>query len=145
MSKIKELLYQRETTAFMIAERKEEIRQLKSEIGQLQRQIRELKEVLVLLPRAASNGGRGVSRKTVGDTKHVRVWNDPAEILAVVDLYKISKTQPKLRTSADRVCWVAKQSGIWKAGTVHVQFSIARKQGLIPDARAKVMPRKDTK
>ena len=138
MSKIKELLYQRETTAFMIAERKEEIRQL-------QKQIRELKQVLALLPRAATNGGRGVSRKTVGDTKHVRVWNDPAEILAVVDLYKISETQPKLRTSADRVCWVAKQSGIWKAGTVHVQFSIARKQGLIPDARAKVMPRKDIK
>ena len=136
MSGMKELLYDREITAFTIAERRQEIRQL-------QKQIRELKQVLASLPKDSPTGGRGLSRKT--NNTSGRVWNDPSEILCIVDLFKIAGTQPKLRTSADRVCWVAKQSGIWKAGTVHVQFSIARKQGLIPDARAKVMPRKDTK
>ena len=143
MSTIKELLYQRETTAFMIAERKEEIRQLQSEIGQLQRQIRELKEVLVLLPRAASNGGRGVSRKT--NNTSGRAWNDPSEILCIVDLFKIAETQPHLKTAADRGLWVAEQSGVWSAGTVHTQLSIARKQGLLPDRRVKVMPQRNTK
>ena len=136
MSGMKELLYDREITAFTIAERRQEIRQL-------QKQIRELKQVLASLPKNSPTGGRGVSRKT--NNTSGRAWNDPSEILCIVDLFKIAGTQPKLRTSADRVCWVAKQSGIWKAGTVHVQLSIARKQGLIPDARAKVMPRKDTK
>ena len=136
MSGMKELLYDREITAFTIAERRQEIRQL-------QKQIRELKQVLASLPKNGPTGGRGVSRKT--NNTSGRAWNDPSEILCIVDLFKIAETQPKLRTSADRVCWVAKQSGIWKAGTVHVQLSIARKQGLIPDARAKVMPRKDTK
>ena len=143
MSKIKELLYQRETTEFVIAERKEEIRQLKSEIGLLRLQIRELKEVLVLLPRSSPNGGRGKSRKT--NNTSGRAWNDPSEILCIVDLFKIAETQSHLKTAADRGRWVAEQSGVWSAGTVHTQLSIARKQGLLPDRRVKVMPRKETR
>ena len=143
MSKIKELLYQRETTEFVIAERKEEIRQLKSEIGLLRLQIRELKEVLVLLPRSSPNGGRGKSRKT--NNTSGRAWNDPSEILCIVDLFKIAETQSHLKTASDRGRWVAEQSGVWSAGTVHTQLSIARKQGLLPDRRVKVMPRKETR
>ena len=47
MSSMKELLYQRETAAFMIAERMEEIRQLRSEIERLRQQIRDVRANLV--------------------------------------------------------------------------------------------------
>ena len=134
MSLMKELLYDRDITAFTIAERRQEIRQL-------QKQIKELKQVLASLPKNSPTGGRGLSRKT--NNTSGRAWNDPSEILCIVDLFKIAETQPHLKTSADRVCWVAKQSGVWKAGTVHVQLSIARKQGLLPDRRVKVMPRRE--
>ena len=46
MSSMKELLYQRETAAFIIAERMEEIRQLRSEIERLRQQIRATKRAL---------------------------------------------------------------------------------------------------
>ena len=136
MSSMKELLYDREITAFTIAERRQEIRQL-------QKQIRELKQVLASLPKDSPTGGRGVSRKT--NNTSGRAWSDPLEILCIVDLFKIAETQPNLRIAAHRERWVAEQSGVWSIGTVHVQLSIARKQGLIPDARAKVMPQRNTK
>ena len=136
MSSMKELLYDRDITAFTIAERRQEIRQL-------QKQIRELKQVLASLPKDSPTGGRGLSRKT--NNTSGRAWNDPSEILCIVDLFKIAETQPHLKTAADRGRWVAEQSGVWSAGTVHTQLSIARKQGLLPDRRVKVMPRKDTK
>ncbi len=47
MSSMKELLYQRETAAFMIAERMEEIRQLRSEIERLRQQIRDVRASIV--------------------------------------------------------------------------------------------------
>lgn len=47
MSSMKELVYQRETAAFMIAERMEEIRQLRSEIERLRQQIRDVRASLV--------------------------------------------------------------------------------------------------
>ena len=47
MSSMKELLYQRETAAFMIAERMEEIKQLRSEIDRLRQQIRDVRASLV--------------------------------------------------------------------------------------------------
>ena len=46
MSGMKELLYQRETAAFIIAERMEEIRQLQSEVYHLHQQIRAIKRAL---------------------------------------------------------------------------------------------------
>ncbi len=134
MSGMKELLYDREITAFTIAERRQEIRQL-------QKQIRELKQVLASLPKNSPTGGRGVSRKT--NNTSGRAWNDPSEILCIVDLFKIAGTQSHLKTAADRGRWVAEQSGVWSAGTVHTQLSIARKQGLLPDRRVKVMPRRE--
>lgn len=136
MSSMKELLYDREITAFTIAERRQEIRQL-------QKQIRELKQVLASLPKNSPTGGRGLSRKT--NNTSGRAWNDPLEILCIVDLFKIAGTQSHLRTAADRGRWVAEQSGVWSAGTVHTQLSIARKQGLLPDRRVKVMPQRNTK
>jgi len=134
MSGMKELLYDREITAFTIAERIQEIRQL-------QKQIRELKQVLASLPKNSPTGGRGVSRKT--NNTSGRAWNDPSEILCIVDLFKIAGTQSHLKTVADREQWVAEQSGVWSVGTVHVQLSVARKQGLLPDRRVKVMPRRE--
>jgi polyhydroxyalkanoate synthesis regulator phasin len=47
MSSMKELLYQRETAAFMIAERMEEIKQLRSEIDRLRQQIRDVRASIV--------------------------------------------------------------------------------------------------
>jgi polyhydroxyalkanoate synthesis regulator phasin len=47
MSSIKEMLYQRETAAFMIAERMEEIKQLRSEIERLRQQIRDVRASIV--------------------------------------------------------------------------------------------------
>jgi polyhydroxyalkanoate synthesis regulator phasin len=47
MSSMKELLYQRETAAFMIAEREEEIKQLRSEIERLRQQIRDVRASIV--------------------------------------------------------------------------------------------------
>lgn len=47
MSSMKEMLYQRETAAFMIAERMEEIRQLRSEIERLRQQIRDVRASIV--------------------------------------------------------------------------------------------------
>lgn len=47
MSSMKELVYQRETAAFIIAERMEEIRQLRSEIERLRQQIRDVRASLV--------------------------------------------------------------------------------------------------
>jgi polyhydroxyalkanoate synthesis regulator phasin len=47
MSSMKKMLYQRETAAFMIAERMEEIRQLRSEIDRLRQQIRDVRASLV--------------------------------------------------------------------------------------------------
>jgi len=47
MSGMKELLYQRETAAFMIAERMEEIKQLRSEIDRLRQQIRDVRASIV--------------------------------------------------------------------------------------------------
>ena len=47
MSSMKELLYQRETAAFIIAERMEEIRQLRSEIERLRQQIRDVRASIV--------------------------------------------------------------------------------------------------
>ena len=47
MSSMKELVYQRETAAFMIAERMEEIRQLRSEIERLRQQISDVRASLV--------------------------------------------------------------------------------------------------
>jgi polyhydroxyalkanoate synthesis regulator phasin len=44
---MKELLYQRETAAFIIAERMEEIRQLRSEIERLRQQIRDVRASIV--------------------------------------------------------------------------------------------------
>jgi polyhydroxyalkanoate synthesis regulator phasin len=44
---MKEMLYQRETAAFMIAERMEEIRQLRSEIERLRQQIRDVRASIV--------------------------------------------------------------------------------------------------
>ena len=134
MSSMKELLYDRDITAFTIAERRQEIRQL-------QKQIKELKQVLASLPKNSPTGGRGLSRKT--NNTSGRAWNDPSEILCIVDLFKIAETQPHLKTAADRGRWVAEQSGVWSAGTVHTQLSIARKQGLLPDRRVKVMPRRE--
>ena len=136
MSSMKELLYDREITAFTIAERRQEIRQL-------QKQIRELKQVLASLPKNSPTGGRGLSRKT--NNTFGRAWNDPSEILCIVDLFKIAETQSHLKTAADRGQWVAEQSGVWSAGTVHTQLSIARKQGLLPDRRVKVMPKSGTR
>ena len=46
MSSMKELLYQRETAAFIIAERMEEIRQLRCEVAHLHQQIRAIKRAL---------------------------------------------------------------------------------------------------
>lgn len=46
MSSMKELVYQRETAAFIIAERMEEIRQLRSEIERLRQQIRDVRASL---------------------------------------------------------------------------------------------------
>jgi hypothetical protein len=43
---MKEMLYQRDTAAFMIAERMEEIRQLRCEVAHLHQQIRAVKRVL---------------------------------------------------------------------------------------------------
>ena len=136
MSSMKELLYDRDITAFTIAERRQEIRQL-------QKQIRELKQVFASLPKDSPTGGRGLSRKT--NNTSGCAWSDPLEILCIVDLFKIAETQSHLKTAADREWWVSEQSGVWSVGTVHVQLSIARKQGLLPDRRVKVMPRKDTK
>jgi len=47
MSSMKELLYQRETAAFIIAERMEEIKQLRSEIERLRQQIRDVRASIV--------------------------------------------------------------------------------------------------
>lgn len=47
MSSMKELLYQRETSAFMIAERMEEIKQLRTQVERLREQICEIKAQLV--------------------------------------------------------------------------------------------------
>ena len=47
MSSMKELLYQRETSAFIIAERMEEIQKLRSEIERLRQQIRDVRASLV--------------------------------------------------------------------------------------------------
>jgi len=47
MSSMKELLYQRETAAFIIAERMEEIKQLRAEIERLRQQIRDVRASLV--------------------------------------------------------------------------------------------------
>jgi len=47
MSSIKEMLYQREIAAFMIAERMEEIKQLRSEIERLRQQIRDVRASIV--------------------------------------------------------------------------------------------------
>ena len=47
MSSMKELLYQRETSAFIIAERMEEIRQLRTQIEHLRQEICHIKAQLV--------------------------------------------------------------------------------------------------
>ena len=47
MSSMKELLYQRETAACIIAERMEEIKQLRSEIDRLRQQIRDVRASIV--------------------------------------------------------------------------------------------------
>jgi hypothetical protein len=47
MSSMKELLYQRETAAFMIAERMEEIQQLRTQIEHLRQEVCQMKANLV--------------------------------------------------------------------------------------------------
>ena len=47
MSSMKELLYQRETAAFMIAERMEEIQQLRTQIEHLRQEVCRMKANLV--------------------------------------------------------------------------------------------------
>ena len=95
------------------------------------------------------SGGRGKSRKigVDGIKKHDRVWNDPIEIRCVAELMKDAEAAFKssdyredrtdLSTKAKREQWVADASKIWGLGTVHIQLSIARKEGLLGDGRAK--------
>ena len=78
------------------------------------------------------NGGRGKGR--IGKL----TWNHPAEIAQVVDLMRQAEdgyrdgTFPELDTKLKREAWVAQQTDVWSAGTVHIQLQLARDKGLLP-------------
>lgn len=93
-------------------------------------------------------GGRGKSRKTDPSGRpYERVWNDPEEIALTVRLMEVAEAayqsphypadRVDLSTVAKRESWVAEASGIWSAGTVHVQLVMARKLGLVDSKRRK--------
>lgn len=92
-----------------------------------------------IIPKKPS-GGAGKSRK-----QHTRLWNDFKEIQLTVKFMNIAEATLKapvypklgidLSTKAKREQWVAKTTGIWSVGTVHVQLAMARKIGLIKPGR----------
>jgi hypothetical protein len=94
---------------------------------------------LAALPKEKPTGGRGkVRNKSIRDRfgYEAKTWIESDQIEWVVVLYNEAEQIQELRTQAEREQWIAERSG-WKASTVHVQLSMARQKGMIPDKRYK--------
>ena len=98
-----------------------------------------LESDLAALPKEKPTGGRGkVRNKSIRDRfgYDAKTWIESDQIDWVVVLYNEAEQIKELRTQAEREQWIAERSG-WKASTVHVQLSMARQKGMIPDKRYK--------
>ena len=94
---------------------------------------------LEALPKEKPTGGKGKGRKKSIRDKFghdAPTWMESDQIAWTVLLFGEAELMDELRTQRDRVEWIAERTG-WAGGTVHVQLSIARQQGLIPDKRFK--------
>ena len=98
-----------------------------------------LESDLAALPKEKPTGGRGkVRNKSIRDRfgYEAKTWIESDQIEWVVMLYYQAEEIKELRTQKEKEQWIADQSG-WSANTVHVQLSLARQHGLIPDKRYK--------
>lgn len=98
-----------------------------------------LESDLAALPKAKPTGGRGkVRNKSIRDRfgYEAKTWIESDQIEWIVMLYWQAQEIEQLITQAEKEQWISEQSG-WSVSTVHVQLSLARQHGLIPDKRYK--------
>ncbi len=98
-----------------------------------------LESELAALPKEKPTGGRGkVRNKSIRDRfgYDAKTWIESDQIEWVVMLYWQAQEIKELKTQAQKEQWISEQSG-WSVSTVHVQLSLARQHGLIPDKRYK--------
>ena len=118
----------------------EQIAEARKQIAALYETISDLKRLYKELPKKPPTGGRGKGRKHHLKDKYkdrLPLWNDMDQLEIIANLFFIAQGMPELKTQIAKEKWIADQTGIWGSGTVHVQLSIVRQQGLIPDKRFK--------